>query len=366
MLKIKKRIKLYMNKFFQSAENFLTRLAIMAVVVAIIVPLQTANAAQITGRKFTLSSSAPAATAVNYTFASSALPTAATPVKSVAAQACTNASGACTTPTGFSAASSTLASQPSGLGSATSWTVDTAVAGSLRITHATNSTNPSGAVSIAWNGVTNPTASNTTYYLRVTSYSDSAWTTAVDSGTVAVSTANQIVVTADVSETLTFCTGTSGVTTTSCTGATGSSVDFGTLSPSATGSGLSQIGVGTNGQSGYSITVNGTTLTSGANTISALAAQTASTTGTEQFGINLRDNTTPNIGLDPDGTGNATPTASYNTVDQFRFVTGDSLASDTGADAFRRFHVSYIANIATDTEAANYSATLTYICTATF
>jgi len=169
-----------------------------------------------------------------------------------------------------------------------------------------------------------------------------------------------------VDETLTFCTGTSGITTSSCAGATGSAVNFGTLSPSSTNSGVSQLGVGTNGGGGYAITVNGATLTSGGNTISALASQTASSIGSEQFGLNLRDNATPNVGTDPDGSGTATPTSNYNTADQYRFVTGDIIASKNSSDQFRRYHAAYIANINTATEAGSYTATMTYIATATF
>jgi hypothetical protein len=97
-----------------------------------------------------------------------------------------------------------------------------------------------------------------------------------------------------------------------------------------------------------------------------LASQTASSQGSEQFGINLRDNATPDIGAEPDGAGDATPTANYNTADQFRFVSGDSIASDAESDSFRRFHVSYIANVTTATEPGTYTTTLTYVCTATF
>jgi hypothetical protein len=323
------------------------------------------SAAQITDRKVTLSSSAGAATGVSYTFQSAALPT-ATPVRSVALEACTTASGACTGPTGFSASSSTLASQPSGLGTATAWTVSTAVAGSLRINHASNAVAPSGAVTIQWNGVVNPTAQNTTFFLRATTYSDTTWTTAIDTGVVAVSTAQQITVSASVAETLSFCTGTSGITNTSCSGATGSAVSLGNLTSSATGSGTSQIGVGTNANTGYAVTVNGSTLTSGSNTITALATQAASATGSEQFGINLRDNATPNVGANPDGAGDGTYTANYGTVDQYRFVSGDSIASNASSDDFKLFTVSYVANIATATEAGTYSSTFTYICTATF
>lgn len=338
-------------------------LAIALLLVAL-VPISSVSAAQITGRKFTLSNSNGAASGVSYTLDSDALPS-ATAVRSVKAEACTTASGACTTPSGFTGASADIAGQPSGLGAASSWT-DDSNAGNLRITHASNVTAPSGTVTIAWTGVTNPTADNTTFYLRVTTYSDAAYTTPIDSGTIAVSTAEQITVNATVDETLTFCTGTSGITNSSCSGATGSTVSLGTITPSTTGASTSQIGISTNASSGYAITVAGNTLTSGANNIDALATQTASTQGSEQFGVNLRDNATPNIGTDVSGAGTATPTANYNTVDQFRFVTGDIIASKNASDAHRLFTVSYIANVAGNTPAGSYTTNLTFVATATF
>ena len=348
----------------QSFGRLLRYLCIILVFLVLTILPQSVLAAQITGRSFTLSSSAGAATSVEYDFDADAVPTTGSTIQSVQALACTTASGSCTTPTGFDASSATLDTQPAGLGDASGWT-DASTAGALRVEKPTNGTTPSGAVDIDWGGVTNPTAVNTTFFLRVTTYSDS-YTTSVDTGTVAVSTAEQITVSASVDETLTFCVGTSGVTTSSCAGATGSAVNLGTLSSSSTSSSTSQFGVTTNAESGYSVTLNGTTLTSGSNTISALASQTAATTGTEQFGINLVANATPSVGADPDGAGDATPTANYGTADQFRFVTGDSIASDAEADAFRRFTVSYIANISGATEPGTYQAVLTFICTATF
>ncbi len=322
------------------------------------------SAAQITARKVTLSNSAGAGTGVTYTF-NFTVPT-ATVIQSMQAQVCTTASGACSTPSGFLNNTSTLVSQPTNLGDASGWTVNTSTAGSLRIANSGNVAAPTGAQTVVFGNVTNPTAQNTTFFARISTFSDAAWTTSIDTGTVAASTAQAISLSATVDETLTFCTGTSGVTTSSCAGATGSAVALGTLTASTTGTGLSQMGVGTNGGGGYAITVNGATLTSGGNTITALAAQTASTVGTEQFGLNLRDNATPNIGADPDGAGTGTPTGTYNTVDQFRFVTADSVASKGASESFRRYQVAYIANIDTATEAGTYTATMTYIATATF
>ena len=319
-----------------------------------------ALAAQLTTRSVTLGSSAPNAS-TTYTFDFDTATTAT--FQSFEAEICDAASGSCSAPTGLVTTSSTLDSTDlSG-----SWSVNNATSGSLRGTASGASSTSSGATKqIVFGSVTNPTATNTTYYARVTLYSDTAWSTAVDTGTVAASTATSIDLSATVEETLTFCTGTSGITTSSCSGATGSSVSFGTLSPSSTNSGVSQFGVGTNGLNGYAVTVNGATLTSGANTITALSSQTASSSGSEQFGFNLLDNATPDIGTDPDGSGSATPTANYNTVDQYRFVTGDTVASIAGSDQFRRFHAAYIVNIDTATEAGTYTATMTYIATATF
>lgn len=324
----------------------------------------TAGAAQITGRSVTLSTSAPSATGVTYSLSTAALPT-TTAVKSLQIQFCTAASGACTTPSGFSASSSTLASQPTGLGSASGWTVNTATAGSLRIVNATNATTSSGAVAVNWSGVVNPTSTNTTFYGIITSYSDAAWTTPLDSGTVALSTATQIQVALTVSEALTFCAGTS-ITGQNCGTITGSTVNLGNGSTNATASGTSVLAASTNATSGYSITVNGSTLTSGGNTITALAAGTASTIGTKQFGINLVSNSTPAVGTAVSGTGTGTAATNYNASNTFRFGTGETIATvgvPTNANAYT---VSYIANVDGVTPPGGYTSNLTYIATANY
>src|SRR5579883_2620821 len=81
-------------------------------VIALMTPM--ASAAQITGRTLTLgSSAASAATTYAFTFT---VPTTGTIIKSFSADICTTASGTCTTPSGFSNSSSTLSSQPTGMG----------------------------------------------------------------------------------------------------------------------------------------------------------------------------------------------------------------------------------------------------------
>lgn len=340
---------------------------ICLLVFAALGPALPVDAAQITSRKVTLSSSAPSAASTTYTF-NFTVPTTGTAIKSLDIIFCTTASNPCSgsTPTGMTTTGASLASQPTNLGAASGWTGTFTTNGRLQLANSGNATNPTGSQTIVFNSITNPSTANTAFYARIVSYSDATWSSVIDSGTVAAATANQITVSATVPESLTFCTGTSGVTSTSCGSATGTSVSLGVLTTSSTGTGTSQIGVTTNAGSGYSITVNGTTLTSGSNTIAALASPANSTQGTAQFGINLKSNTTPSVGSDPAGAGSATPSSGYGTANSFTFVNGAQIASAGSYDDFRLFTVSYIANITSVTPPGTYSTTLTYICTATF
>lgn len=309
-----------------------------------------ASAAPITGRSVTIGSSvASATTTYSFTFT---VPS-STVIKSASFTACTAASGTCTTPSGFSVASSTLTAQPTNLGDASGWTVSTATAGSLRLTKSGNVAAPTGSQTVGFSSVVNPSATNSTFYFRITTYSDASWTTPIDTGTVATSTAGQITVTASVDEALTF-------TLSSAT------VALGTLTTSTTGSGTSAMTVSTNAATGYNVTVNGTTLTSGSNTITALSSPTASTQNTKQFGINLVANTTPSVGSAVSGSGTGAAATGYNSANNYKFVTGDTVASASVPTNSNTFTVSYIGNVDGSTAAGSYSTILTYIATANF
>jgi hypothetical protein len=309
-----------------------------------------ASAAQVTGRTLTIGSSvASASTSYAFTFT---VPS-ATVIKSASFTACTTASGTCTTPSGFSVSSSTLTSQPTGLGAASGWTASTATAGSLRVLNSSNSTAPSGSQSVSFSTVTNQSTANSTFFVRMTTYSDAAWTTPIDTGTVAASTAGQITVTAAIDESVTFTLA-------------AATVPLGTLTTSSTGAGTSSMTASTNAASGYSVTVNGTTLMSGSNPIAALASPTASTMNTAQFGINLMANTTPAIGTAASGSGTGVPATGYGTANQFKFVSGDTVASATVPTNSNTFTTSYIANINGAAAAGSYSTLLTYIATANY
>lgn len=358
-------------KYLQSLRHLKkSRIGLIAIVLMLaILPLVNVvkvSALPITGKSILLSNSVGDATGVTYTFSSAALPT-TTAVKSVEIKICSALPPAgCVTPTGFSSSSSTLASQPTGLGSSSGWTVDSSTAGSLRIINGSNATTSSGSVSISWNGVHNPTAVNTSFYGIITTYSAVGFTGALDSGAVALSTSSTIQVALTVDETLTFCTGTS-ITNQDCGSIAGSVVNLGVGSTTVTAKGTSVMAASTNGNTGYSITVTGNTLTSGANTITALAAGGASSVGNKQFGLNLASaNTTPVVGAARTGAGTATATANYNINNTFRFNSGDQVVSVAGPTNANAFTVGYIANIDGLTPAGAYTTNLTYTATANF
>lgn len=335
-------------------------LAVALATVPLLAATQT-SAAQITNRKVTIGNSA-VSVSTTYTFTFT-VPTASV-LQSAAFVACTTASGSCTTPSGFSGASA-VASQPTNLGDASGWATGDSTTGELRLSKSGNSAAPTGNQTVVFSSVTNPDTTNSTFFLRMTTYTNANWTGAVDAGTVAASTATQIQVSLNVDEALTFCTGTS-ITGTNCGTASGSTVNLGIGSTTATASGTSILAASTNGTSGYTITVSGATLTSGANTITALASGAASSVGTKQFGANLVANTVPSVGSAVSGSGTAAAAANYNTANTFRFGTGESIASVGGATNANTFTVSYIANIDGITPPGSYITTLTYVATPNF
>lgn len=324
-------------------------LVLMLLVLTVAVPV--AHAAQITNRSVTIGN--PAASA-NTTYVFNFTVPSGSVLQSASFTACTTASGACSTPTGFSASGSSLSSQPVNLGDAAGWTVDTGSAGTLRLKKTGNAAAPTGAQTVSFSGVVNPSATNSTFFFRIATFTGDDWSTGpVDNGTVATSTAGQVTVTASVDEALTFTLA-------------NQTVPLGTLTTSTTGSGTSTMTAATNAINGYSITVSGSTLTAGLNTITALATPTASAVNNKQFGINLVANTTPAVGSNVSGSGTATAAAGYNTANLFKFVSGDTVAAATGPTNSNTFTTSHIANIDGATPPGSYQTVLNYVATANF
>lgn len=346
-------------------------------------PFSTVSAAQITNRSLTLQAgttdggSKPGGV-VNHFF-NFTLPTAGS-VGSIQFLYCTTASGACIMPTGLVTTAATLGSESG----ATGFSIVNTTNGSPYLTRVAAAVAANQAVTYQIRTITNPTTTNQTFFVRVASFTSTNTSgTAVDTGSVTASTATQIILSGTMPESLVFCTGGTVGTTAGvpdCSTATAGTVSFNQLfSPTDTATASSQMAASTNAGFGYVISVNGPTLTSGSNTISAMAAATTGTRGISQFGINLKANTvvtsTPAIGTEVAPAANGTnyrgqAIIGYNTVDTFKFVSGDTTANSAngspgGTDA-QIFTASYIVNVPGSQPAGTYTSTLTYICTPTF
>ncbi len=151
-----------------------------------------------------------------------------------------------------------------------------------------------------------------------------------------------------------------------------SAVQFGTLSSViaryATNSGGSNsnsvahtMNASSNAPSGYTISYQGATLTSGSNTISPATIVNSATgsAGTSQFAVSISSSGGATIVSDYDqssGSGN------------WKFVANSTtpIASTGGLTATETYSTRYISNIAPGTPAGNYSTSLNYVVTGNF
>lgn len=213
-------------------------------------------------------------------------------------------------------------------------------------------------------GVTNP-GNNGTQYARIMAYTGSGTGGSVgEAGGLAYSINGNIGVSTEVPPHIDLCV---GVTVSDdCLSTIGDSLDLGNLNVNTPKVATSQFASATNAANGYTVSISGNSLTSGNNVIQAIGALSTSVPGTNQFGINLRQNTSPSIGEEPSGSGTAAALAGYNIPDNFLFNSGSNIVSAPGSDNFRKFTVSYIVNISRNQPAGIYSTTMTFIALGNF
>ncbi len=195
--------------------------------------------------------------------------------------------------------------------------------------------------------------------------------TMTDSGAFGVSiiSDDSVNVTAQVNESITFTISDTTIgfgTITSSTGRWATSDTTGTDASATTPTSAHSMTIATNATGGYTITYNGATLTSGANTIcqtpltdcADVTDDSDGNPGTEQFGISVSTS------------GDATIPAAYlrDSAASFEFKpsTTTTIVSETGPTATETISTSYLGNITGTTEAGAYSTNITYIATGTF
>lgn len=153
-------------------------------------------------------------------------------------------------------------------------------------------------------------------------------------------------------------------------------VNLGNLSNASTASGTGTFYVRTYLNGGYTVqTISDPPTNEAGFSLTAKSVLAAPIIGTEEFGINLVDNASPNIGADPykqpDNTTNyATGVAAtgYNTADSFKYAKNDIIAQSGSGRAWGQtdFTISYIVNISGITRAGVYTLNHTLVVITTF
>lgn len=139
-----------------------------------------------------------------------------------------------------------------------------------------------------------------------------------------------------------------------------SSTDLGVLSVSSAATTTGTFSVKTYLASGYVVLNASDPPQSGSNFLANLTSQTASSPGTEQFGINLKANTSPTtFGADPVQVPSSSfsfgaAASGYNTANQYKYVKGDTIASSSKSSGETDYTISYLFNISTTTKAGQY------------
>lgn len=215
--------------------------------------------------------------------------------------------------------------------------------------------------------IVNPTFMSHSFSIRLADYASTDGSgPVIDLGSVLTQITTPIVIETQVPPLLVFCVAVH--VDFNCTTTDGGQyTDMGTLSEEDTLTATSQMGVGTNAHSGYSIQTFGTTLQSGTHVIPALTTPTVSAPGNNQFGMNLTTNTDPQLGQDADGgSTNATVDPNYAIPNEFMYQNGDEVASAPDVSLVRRFTVSYIVNSRANLHPGVYTTTISFVCTGRF
>ena len=319
--------------------------------------VRTAYALNLTSRSITVSTAEPSAVAAHtfqFTYASTLS------IGSVVFDYCDNSplfDEACNPPTGVNALTASLVSQSGETG----FSIDGANTTSSRlvITRASAAT-AVVASSYSFGGITNPSTPGTVQFVRISTHASTDGSGAeTDRGAVAYAILSPFQVGATVPPFISLC---AAITVAiDCSTGTGDQIDLGTLVTSQPRTATSQFSGATNSLNGLAIYSLGTTMTSGNNIIDALSAPTPSLPGFSQFGINLRDNSQPDIGADRDGPGTSFPLADYNIPNFYRFEPGGIIASSSLPTDYTRMTVSYLVNINANQKPGVYATTVTYL-----
>ena len=136
--------------------------------------------------------------------------------------------------------------------------------------------------------------------------------------------------------------------------------DLGTLTPERTATKTMVVKIRSYLSDGYRLQITGNPPKYANHSLATPSSPTASTMGQEQFGINLAENTTPNVGASPVQVPSSdfsfgTVLGGYNTPNLFKYVSGETVASSTVESGQTDYTVSMIINVSNATPAGHFT-----------
>jgi hypothetical protein len=366
------------QKHLNTAKHLLVAAVLMAAALTSLMPEKAQAFGTLNSRSITLSSSANGAnnTAYQVNFTTT---TNNQNIGSVVIKFCANSpiiGDSCSQPSGFNTNYSTL-SLSSNTGNITGLSVDTthSTINQVVLTRSAGAV-ANGAVSLTLgngvtNGITNPTTQNTTFYARIytltaTDGSGNESTASLDAGGIAMSTANQLNVTAKVQEALTFCVYTDVDCATGGNGVILGDPNGVLESTTTTYTSSAKFDVSSNAVSGVAIRLKGDTLKSGTFAIDAYGnscTADSSSSGSEQFGLRMSI-----LGTGLSATSPYNCASGLHGFDTTNTTTlyGQQIAATSGATDVSTSTIEFAAKSANTSEAGVYTTTLTLIATATY
>lgn len=148
-----------------------------------------------------------------------------------------------------------------------------------------------------------------------------------------------------------------------------SAVNFGSFTASNATVTTANFSVSNYTSYGYVVQVIGNAPTNGSHTLPAMTTTGPSQAGIEQFGINLVANTLPSsVGVNPDNGqfGFGVAATNYGTSNQYRYVSGETIASAPKSSGVTTYTISYLVNVAGLTPGGQYTSNQTIIVTGTY
>ncbi len=154
-------------------------------------------------------------------------------------------------------------------------------------------------------------------------------------------------------------------------------VNLGLLDSSTVATGTASLYIRSYINGSYSlVTLSNPPTSENGDELEPLLTPAASSPGTEQFGINLVDNASPNIGSNPvnqpdNSFADGTAATGYETADLFKYSVGDTIARSANsagnfANGQTDYTISYIANISGITPAGTFVMNHDMVVVATF